>query len=236
MLERSSYAMLWHCDRLRANLARKDRMLTRNPNTVRDRRNFCATVLSMGALGCLACTRKPATPVVSKAESLSPTKHKFQEDSKMPFENAFNFAYAGSFVPILLGLAEEVGREKLVGMLKDVASREWGKHVATLAKTVPMNDLDTFVSNVKKPDHFWSHVLTSTIVEDSKNAFELNITECLWAKTFREANAADIGYACICHPDYAAATAFNPRIRMIRTKTLMQGDDCCNHRYVYDGT
>jgi len=27
------------------------------------------------------------------------------------------------------------------------------------------------------------------------------ITKCLWAQTFREAKAADIGYAAICYPD-----------------------------------
>ena len=27
---------------------------------------------------------------------------------------------------------------------------------------------------------------------------------------------------------------FNPKMRMIRTKTLMQGDDCCNNRYIIE--
>lgn len=60
------------------------------------------------------------------------------------------------------------------------------------------------------------------------------MTECLWAATFRAAGAEDIGYATICHPDFATTTAFNPRMRMIRTKTLMQGHDCCNHRWVME--
>jgi hypothetical protein len=60
------------------------------------------------------------------------------------------------------------------------------------------------------------------------------MTECLWAKTFLDANAADIGFACVCFPDYAVAQAFNPKMKMIRDKTLMQGHDCCNHRYVIE--
>ena len=54
-----------------------------------------------------------------------------------------------------------------------------------------------------------------------------------WAKTFREAGSADIGYAAVCHEDYAACQAFNPKIKMIRTKTLMQGDGCCDHRLIW---
>jgi hypothetical protein len=81
-------------------------------------------------------------------------------------------------------------------------------------------------------DPFWRHVLTFELVENTAKAAEIKVTECLWAKTFREANAADIGYAFVCHGDFAYAPAFNPKMKMIRTKTLMQGHDCCNHRYV----
>ena len=85
-----------------------------------------------------------------------------------------------------------------------------------------------------EPEYFWSHVLTSQWVEKTERAAEIRVTECLWAATFRAAGAADIGYATVCHPDFAAATAFNPKMRMLRTKTLMQGHDCCNHRWVID--
>jgi hypothetical protein len=60
----------------------------------------------------------------------------------------------------------------------------------------------------------------------------MKVTECLWAKTFREADAADIGYRCICRADYVTAKAFNPKLELVRDKTLMQGHACCNHRYV----
>jgi len=52
--------------------------------------------------------------------------------------------------------------------------------------------------------------------------------------TFREEDAADIGYATHYHVHYAAATAFNPKIRMYRTKTLMEGHDYCDHKWVWE--
>jgi hypothetical protein len=36
----------------------------------------------------------------------------------------------------------------------------------------------------------------------------------------------------ICYPDYAVAKGLNPRL--IRAKTLMQGDDSCSLRYVME--
>jgi hypothetical protein len=174
--------------------------------------------------------------VVGSQDASSTKQHKFEEDSQMSFERVFKFVYGGVFIPTMLGMAEELGREKLVEMLKDVASRQWAKQIAEDTKNLKKRDLDVFVSSSRDPDYFWSHVLSKSIVEDTKNAFEMKITECLWAKIFREANAGDIGYAGVCYPDYAAATVFNPKIKMIRTKTLMQGDGFCNHRYVYDET
>ncbi len=74
-----------------------------------------------------------------------------------------------------------------------------------------------------------------TIVEDTETAFALRVTECIWADTFLKEDAGDIGFALICHGDYAWPQGFNPKIRMIRDKTLMQGDSYCNHRYVFEG-
>jgi hypothetical protein len=38
----------------------------------------------------------------------------------------------------------------------------------------------------------------------------------------------------VCYPDYAVAKGLNPKLRLIRTQTLMQGDDICCLRYVMD--
>jgi hypothetical protein len=85
------------------------------------------------------------------------------------------------------------------------------------------------------PAGLYAKVLTFEVVENTPKAAEFKVSECLWAKTFREAKAGDLGYALVCDSDYAAAEGFNPKMRMIRTKTLMQGHDCCNHRYVLEG-
>jgi hypothetical protein len=75
--------------------------------------------------------------------------------------------------------------------------------------------------------------LTLEIVEDTEKVFELKVTECLWATVFKSAGLeGEIGHAAVCNMDYAWPRAFNPDFKMERSKTLMQGDDCCNHRYI----
>jgi hypothetical protein len=160
--------------------------------------------------------------------------HKFLEGSNMTFQEVFDFAFK-KLIPVLQGLAKELGEDRFLASLKKVASESALKAGQERASQLPRNDLAAFTGSGSEPSHFAKHVLTREIVEDTPQAFELRVTECLWAKTFREMGAADIGYVLLCHTDYADCQVFNPRITLTRSKTLMQGDDCCNHRFVWEG-
>ena len=159
--------------------------------------------------------------------------HKFLEDSNMTFQEVFDFAFK-SLIPVLQGLAKELGKDHFLEALKKVAFECALKAGQDTARQLQSNDLAAFKA-VGEPGHFGQHVLTLEIAKDTPQVFEVKVTECLWAKTFREMGAADIGYLLICHTDYADCQGFNPKITMTRSKTLMQGDDCCNHRFVWEG-
>jgi hypothetical protein len=161
-------------------------------------------------------------------------KHKFLEGSNMTFQEVFDFAFK-KLIPVLQGLAKELGEDHFLTALKKVAFQSALKAGQDAARQLPCNDLSAFTGSGSEPSHFAKHVLTREIVEDTPQAFELKVTECLWAKTFREMGAADIGYLLLCHTDYADCQGFNPKITLTRSKTLMQGDDCCNHRFVWGG-
>ena len=160
-------------------------------------------------------------------------KHKFLEDSNMTFQEVFDFAFK-RLIPVLQGLAQELGEDRFLEALRKVVSERALKAGQDTARQLPSNDLAAFKA-AGEPDHFGKHVLTLEMAEDTPQAFEVKVTECLWAKTFREMGAAEIGYSLICHRDYAQCQGFNPKITMIRSKTLMQGDDYCNHRFVWEG-
>ena len=159
--------------------------------------------------------------------------HKFLEDSNMTFQEVFDFAFK-SLIPVLQGLAKELGKDHFLEALRKVAFECALKTGQDTARQLQSNDLAAFKA-AGEPGHFGKHVLTLEIVKDTPQVFEVQVTECLWAKTFREMGAAEIGYSLICHRDYADCQGFNPRITLIRSKTLMQGDDCCNHRFVWEG-
>jgi predicted ArsR family transcriptional regulator len=173
----------------------------------------------------------PACALMCTRASAAPAKHKFSEKSEMTYEQIYQFAYGG-FIRLMKNLAEELGKDRFDALLKKVASRTTAQQAKQQAAKQGRNDLAAFIAPLKSKDSLFAHALTFAFVEDTEKAVEIKVTECLWAKTFRDAGAADIGYAAMCHTDFALAPAFNPKMKMIRTKTLMQGHDCCNHRYV----
>lgn len=70
-----------------------------------------------------------------------------------------------------------------------------------------------------------------TIEEERPDLLRLRVTRCLFADEMRKLNAADSGFAFYCAYDYGFCQGLNPAIKFTRTKTLMQGDDCCDHTY-----
>lgn len=199
-----------------------------------DRRAFLRALLPGGAFLCLGGRCLIGQPQAQDKPAVAGQKHKFLEDSGMSLTEVFMVAYLPQ-VGLLRGLEKEIGSEKFVAMLRNVIDEGGKKRSAEYARKLGKNDLAAYTQNFRQQGGFYQKALTFQIVEDTPRAFEVKITECLWAKTYRDANAADLGYLLSCYGDYAAAKGFNSKMRMIRTKTLMQGDAFCNHRYVIEG-
>jgi len=198
------------------------------------RRAFLKTALPGGALLCLGGGRCLIGAPQAQDKPVTPSpKHKFQGDAGMSFAEVFSTAYAGNLL-FWRGIEKDMGSEKFVALLKRIIDEEAGRESPEYAKQPGEKALAAFSQGMKKPDRYWQSVLTLQFVEDTPRAFEVKVTECLWAKTFRDANAADLGYVLSCYGDYASARGLHPKMRLIRTKTLMQGDAFCNHRYVIE--
>ncbi|WP_371802371.1 L-2-amino-thiazoline-4-carboxylic acid hydrolase [Candidatus Lokiarchaeum ossiferum] len=60
---------------------------------------------------------------------------------------------------------------------------------------------------------------------------QMHVTKCPFADMARELGLEKWGYQFYCMSDYAIVEGFNPKIEFTRTKTLMQGHDCCDHTY-----
>jgi len=202
--------------------------------SISSRRTFLQTVLPGATLFCLGapCLLRPFQET-DKPQASGP-KHKFLADSGLTLVQAFSMTFLWP-LDIFRGLEKELGRDKFQEMLKNIIDGRVKQEMALMAKKLGSNDLASFTKSFRDPRSIYSRALTFDVIEDTPKAFEVKVSECLWAKTFRDAKAEDLGYVLSCYGDYASAEGFNPKMRMIRTKTLMQGDEFCNHRYVLEG-
>jgi hypothetical protein len=165
------------------------------------------------------------------------TEDKFLEPSGMTCQDVFNFAYRDNYIPVMQNLSKIAGREKILNMLKESTSIVSETLIKYWESTYPERSLNDWLADmqVMLGNEPYKNALSFEILNRTDTSYDMKITECLWAKTFREAGAADIGYAGLCHGDYATTKAFNSNLKFSREKTLMEGGDCCKARYEMEG-
>lgn len=69
--------------------------------------------------------------------------------------------------------------------------------------------------------------------EQTDEGFQMHCTACPHAALAQELDAADWMFALTCACDEHIVAGFNPAMGFRRTKTLIEGDDCCDHFYYY---
>jgi len=152
----------------------------------------------------------------------------------MTMQQVYNFAYKQSYIPAMKNLMQQIGKEKFLEMLKKSSEMLYETE-----KDAGINynerTLTAFADDLRRQaEGFHKLRCTFEFIQSDEHVLEMRTTECLWAKTFREADAAEIGYAGFCYQDYPWAKAYNPKLTLIRDKTLMQGDAYCNNKWVME--
>ena len=72
-----------------------------------------------------------------------------------------------------------------------------------------------------------------TTMEKTETGFQMNCVKCPAYEIAKRYGLEEQMFYMCCEPDPFAAEGYNPNIGFKRTKTLMQGDDYCDHFYYY---
>ena len=192
----------------------------------------------------MACMGLGATPslVGLLAQEARPPQERPQDRFDEVLENPPEFTQRSlrrlefrRWVRFIGTLQEELGDSETIRLL-NAGSEKVGRQTGERqARDLRARGLETtfqnFVSQFRPPK--FSDLLRHEVVVDTEDTFELRVTECANATVFKEMGCGgEIGHAMVCNMDFAWPRAFDPSFRMERTKTLMQGDDHCNHRYI----
>ncbi len=198
-----------------------------------NRRQFLLKSLPVGVLLGFGCGRLFGSDKSVEMTNVPNEIHKYMADSQMTYKEVYNLVFKYNFIPYMERLAIYLGRAELVELLMRAATENYTERGRNWAKNMKKKEFSAYFDFLRKPDRDWLHTCTHEILEDTDRVLQIKYTECIYAEIFREKNAQDIGYAAFCHGDFAIFSALDPRITLVRTKTLMQGDDCCNHRFIW---
>jgi hypothetical protein len=177
------------------------------------RREFLSKLAAAGTSLCFTNSLLLSQLNAQEKQDEKSFKNNIAKDSDFSYEKIFTFAFK-ALIAQLESVSKVIGRDKLIELLTNATDEAW------FSKDVQK------AFNASLDSNFWKNALELKVLEESNERRVYKITNCLWAKTFRDENAGDIGYALWCHSDYAVARSNNEE--MIRPKCLMKGDDCCH--------
>ena len=198
-------------------------------HTQTSRRQFLIKTVPACALTCIGSKRLLGMKYLSAQQE---GKHKFDHPLERTLTyRQYQMSTTAGKIQLIKTLIKELGEEKAIELIKTDTRENALALGQRQAKAAKKNDLNTYVDQFRGG---YEYTLTKEIVEDSEKAFELKVTECLYALPYIEAGlGGEVGFAALCYMDYFWPKGFNENIKLVRDKTLMQGDAYCNHRYVW---
>ena len=131
--------------------------------------------------------------------------------------------------PLIKAFMEEFGNEKtsevVAGVIKSLA-KESG---AQLAKMVGGNSLEHFAKTVDIMSR--DDALVQEVLEQDDKKLTINCIKCRFADMYKELGMPELGFLLSCGRDFAMTEGFNPKLKLKRTQTLMEGAEYCDFRF-----
>lgn len=136
---------------------------------------------------------------------------------------------ARALAPVLKAFSTEFGEERVKEILMRVNmadAREYGRALAQSLGSATIADL------VRESEN-WSvgGALEEEVLEETDKTFFLNVTRCRYAEEYETLGIRDWGVALSCCRDKGFIQGFNPKMKLVRTQTVMEGAPYCDFRY-----
>jgi hypothetical protein len=133
-------------------------------------------------------------------------------------------------IPLVKALQAELGEEQanaivrmaLGDLYRQYGEKWWRTHGAGNLGEKMASAFDWFGAE---------GALNYEVVKQTPDAFEINVTECHYAKFYKEIGAPELGFLLTCSADFSMAEGYGADVQLTRTQTIMQGASHCDFRY-----
>ena len=127
-------------------------------------------------------------------------------------------------------LVEKYNREEaeeVIGEAVRKSAVEQGKEFREkLGREPELKDFDALLE-------FWEMggALERKMLVSTPDKLEYDMIRCKYAEMYKEMGLADIGHLLSCNRDNTFCKGYNPKIKLTRTQTIMEGHSHCDFRY-----
>ncbi len=131
--------------------------------------------------------------------------------------------------PLIKGFIEKFGREPAIEVTQEVIkslAQEAGKMLQKIATGNSTEDLQKVWSVFSQAGALELDVLEATPTKAS-----INVTRCKYAEMYREHGFEEFGFLLSCSRDFALMEGFDPKMRLTRSQTIMEGAAFCDFRF-----
>jgi len=131
--------------------------------------------------------------------------------------------------PLIEAFETKYGREETREIVKDVIQSLARQSGAELARFLGGNSIKHFVQGLV----FWekNNALKIEVLEQSETVLSFNVLRCGYVEMYKELGYGEFGKLLSCNRDFAFVEGFNPKMKLTRTRTIMDGADYCDFRY-----
>ena len=139
----------------------------------------------------------------------------------------FNILHAKNKILIINTLVHEYGTQ-VYRVLEDGISLDtiqMFEELGSKTKERTIDDLIKILWEPLKEDGF------EYTIENTPTGTQMKCTKCPYAEVYMSLNSTKIGYILYCAQDTYLIEGFNKNIGFRRTKTIMEGDEYCDHFY-----
>lgn len=129
-------------------------------------------------------------------------------------------------VPLIEAFSSEMERERVMAIIRDVILNIAHQQGVQLANSLEVNDLEHFavVQEGWKKDN----AIQTEVLEQTDRKFSFNVYRCRYAEMYEHLGIRELGKILSCDRDFALIEGFNPKIKLTRTQTIMEGADICD--------
>jgi len=133
-------------------------------------------------------------------------------------------------VPLVKALQAELGEERANAIVRKTLGNLYRRYGEKWWRTQGARDLGEKMASAF--DMFAAgDALDYELIKQAADAFEVNVTECRYAKFYHEIGAPELGFLLTCSADFPMAEGFGADVQLTRTQTIMQGASHCDFRY-----